>query len=101
MDADARDALRKALHAKVQSSFLFGLLTYVDAYQESNSLGGLRTANQSSGKKEMLISYEHIPLTIENESKLTTKTLLQTLKRKCPLLKKRGKACYFYNTYFV
>ena len=35
MDADAHDALRKALHAKVQSSFLFGLLTYVDAYQKS------------------------------------------------------------------
>ena len=35
MDADACDALRKALHAKVQSSFLFGLLTYVDTYQES------------------------------------------------------------------
>ena len=35
MDADAQDALRKALHAKVQSSFLFSFLTYVDTYQES------------------------------------------------------------------
>ena len=35
MDTDGHDTLRKALHAKVKSSFLFGLLTYIDVYQES------------------------------------------------------------------
>ena len=34
MDTDAYDALRN-VHAKVQSSFLFSLLIYVGAYQES------------------------------------------------------------------